>query len=511
MPPSAPIIVIGAGHNGLTAAAYLAKAGRRVLVVEARHLPGGIAATETLIPGYRFNTGFSNTAALLPRITEDLQLKKHGYSPLRPPAALYAARPGGGFALDGTGQPAFHQPDASQDFEKTQDFVRHVERMAGILAAIFPLSPPPLKGGWSLDELWPWVGPALKVRGLGKRDMMDFIRILPMSAREFLDEWFTDDGIKGPFALLGSMGQMNGPLGAGSTLNLLYHLAGGFQPVFASGGAGSLSAALHKAVLAFGGEVRLGTRIAGISLENGQAAGVITRDGETIPASQVVSSLDPRRTLHELVGARHLPVAFNRRLNNLRLRGSTATVHFALRRLPDFQTDPRHLTGWIAFCPGIMTLEKAYDAAKYGRLPENPALLGTIPTLLDSSLAPDTHHTMSLIVRYTPHNLRDGDLDALTERVIRTIETAVPDFRETVIASHTIDPGDYAQIYGLSEGAWTHGQLALDQILFMRPVPGWAQYRTPIPNLVLCGSGSHPGGGITGAPGANAARTILDE
>jgi phytoene dehydrogenase-like protein len=308
---------------------------------------------------------------------------------------------------------------------------------------------------------------------------------------------------------MASVGAFLGPYGSGSTLGLLYACTGGFSPVFARGGAGSLSQALHGAVTGAGGEVRFGTDVREIVLTDGHAAGVVTAGGERIEASAVVSSLDPQTTFRGLLPPGALPVRFSRRLDRIRFKGSTATVHFALDHIPDFGLEPEFLDGWITVCPSVEHLERAYDDAKYGRLSARPALLVAIPSILDPSLAENGRHTLTAIVRYAPYPLADGDLEALPERVTDALESCAPDFRSAVLDVRAIGPADYERNYGLTQGGWMHGQMGLDQQLIMRPVPGWSDYRTPVSDLWLCGSGSHPGGGITCAPGQNAAREIL--
>ncbi len=506
-----PIIVIGAGHNGLTTGAYLAKSGHKVLIYESRNIVGGIAATEPIFPGYRFNTGFANTATYLQQAVRELALESYGFKQRRANTAFYAALPGReGFALDGRGKLASGKRSNPGDVEKLEAFVDFVLRNAGVFAAMLPLTPPDIKSGFSFKDLWPWMRVALKVRGLGKREMMDFLRVLPMSARELLDEWFSDEDIRGAFALFSVIGAHLGPLGSGTAANMLYNFTGGFAPSFAVGGAGSLSEALERAIEANGGEIYKESTITEILLDNGRVAGIRTAGGETVPAKRVVSSVDPIQTFFRLVGSRHLPVKFSRRLQNVRMRGTSATVHFAMKDLPDFGVDQSYLDGWITFSPGLMHVERAYDDAKYGRVSRNPALLAAIPSLFDRSMAPDGHHAMSVLVRYAPCNLREEDYSGLLESVIATIEASAPGFRKVIVESKLITPDDYAQEYGLTDGAWMHGQMGLDQLIFMRPVAGWARYTTPVEGLFLCGSGTHPGGGITGAPGFNAARELMN-
>ncbi|HLF91561.1 MAG TPA: NAD(P)/FAD-dependent oxidoreductase, partial [Anaerolineales bacterium] len=263
-----------------------------------------------------------------------------------------------------------------------------------------------------------------------------------------------------------------------------------------------------------GTEVRLGVGVKQILVENGTVKGVVTASGETFTAPVVVSSADPRHTLFDLVGAHHLPVRIMRRVRNIRYRGSTATVHFVLRELPDLgQATTDQITGFIAICPSLKYLERAYDDAKYGRFSEHPALLAHLPTMQGDRFAPGRKQVLSVMVRYAPYCLKEGDWDeqkaALEKVVLETLAEYAPGLPELVEQTYTITPLDYEREYGLAEGHWMHGQMGLDQLLMMRPVPGWGQYRMPVEGLFLCGSGTHPGGGVTGAPGMNAAREVL--
>ena len=513
MPSTAPIIVLGAGHNGLTAAAYLAKQGRRVLVLERREITGGIAATEALIPGCQFNTGFTNMAGISPDIVRDLRLEAHGFEPLRPLTALTAVGPNGPIALDAGGgiRLGAGRLEEPGEAERLITLVEKLDRYSEVFARLMGITPPNVKQPLGAAVVLPWARLGFDVRRQGGREMTDLLRILPMSVREFLDESLSSTTLKGSLAVFASLGAFLGPYGSGSTLNLLYRFAGGFGPIFARGGAGQLSEALRNAVVDAGGEVRPGTAVRKIVVENGCAAGVITGNGEQIAASSVVSSLDPRTTFNDLLPPGQLPVKFSRRIDRIRFKGSTATLHFSLDRVPDFGATPEYLDGWITVCPSVEHLEHAYDDAKYGRISKRPALLAAIPSILDPGLAEPGRHTLTAVVRYAPYHLREGGYERLPEIVMDTLTECAPDFRDAVVDYRMITPRDYESEYGLAEGAWMHGQMGLDQQLIMRPVPGWSDYRTPVAGLWLSGSGSHPGGGITCAPGRNAAREILNE
>ena len=511
MPPTAPIIVLGAGHNGLTAAAYLANRGQPVLVFEKRDHPGGIAATEPLIPGFRFNTGFADISGIPTDIIKDLRLESNGLEPLHPSTALAVLGPTGPVAIDASGGTRTGGERLGDDDEpgRLAALVGRLESYGGLISRLMGLTPPNVKGPLGAGEVLPWARLGLDVRRMGGREMTDLLRILPMSVREFLDECLTSERLKGSLAVFASLGAFLGPYGSGSALNLLYRFAGGFGPVFARGGAGALAEALRAAVVASGGEIRTGMGVREIVVADGRAAGVVTDSGEHIEAAAVISSLDPHTTFCSLLEPGLLPVKFSRRVDRIRFKGSTATVHFALDRIPDFGLDPEHLDGWITICPSVSYLERAYDDAKYGRISSQPALLAAIPSLKDSGLAPPGRHTLTALVRYAPYHLREGGYDRLPDLVMQTLGEHAPGFKDAVADYRMITPHDYETHYSLTEGAWMHGQMGLDQQLIMRPVPGWSGYRSPVPGLWLCGSGSHPGGGITCAPGRNAAREIL--
>jgi phytoene dehydrogenase-like protein len=341
-----------------------------------------------------------------------------------------------------------------------------------------------------------------------------------MPVRDFLDEWFESEALKGALAVPALAGGMPGPFAAGTTLMMAYQQLGGANGGYRSGrfvqgGTGRLSTILAETARGVTADIVLGARVERIVLDDERARGVVLSSGEAIAANLVVSSVDPRRTFFQLVGGRHLQPSFMREVRNIRYGGVTAKVNLALNGLPSFRgaNDFQRLTGFIVVAPSLQYLERAWDAAKYGRISERPVLEATIPSLLDASLAPEEHHVMSINVWYAPYHLADGDWDGqrevLGERVVETLSRYAPDLPERIIHRQVLTPLDLEREYGLTEGQSHHGQMGLDQLLFMRPVSGYARYRTPFENLFLCGAGAHPGGGVTGAPGYNAAREIL--
>jgi phytoene dehydrogenase-like protein len=517
------IIIIGAGHNGLVTAAYLAKAGRKVLVLEKRPVVGGAAATEEVFPGFKFNTGAHDAGLFRPEIVKELKLEKHGLSFIKPEAAVFAPRLSGiPLMLWRNSQrnlaeiTLLSQHDAGQ----YPAFLEKVRGLSAILQEILLLKPPDLTK-ISPIALMPWLQVALKVRNMGDREMMDFLRILPMTAKEFLDEWFKTDLLKGVLGAPGIFGGMPGPQGAGTTFLMLYHYlgrrsGGPMSSQFVSGGIGRLSECLASAARSYGAEIVTGTAVSKITLDefHETATGVVLEDGREISAAGIVSNADPRRTYFDLVGGDVLSPRLVRSVRNIRYKGMTAKVNLALDGLPAFKDvdSEQQIQGHIFISPSLDYLERAWDDAKYGRISKKPFLDVVIPSLLDGSLAPTGKHVMSITVLYAPYHLRDSnwemERDGLGDQVIKKLAQYAPDLPGLVRGCQVITPLDWEREYGLTEGSIYHGQMGLDQLLFMRPFPGYAEYQTAIKNLFLCGAGTHPGGGLTGAPGYNAAKEV---
>ena len=345
---------------------------------------------------------------------------------------------------------------------------------------------------------------------------MDFLRVLPMAVSDYLDEWFESEALKGVLGAPGVAGSSQGPRAAGTALMFLYQHICGFQSSrFVTGGMGRLSAALAGSARENGAEIRTAAPVERILLEDGRAVGVALKDGTEIRAATVASSADPRRTFLELVGPQKLDPEFIRKVRNIIYRGTTAKVNLALSGMPEFkgQTELEQLGGHIRICPSLEYLERAYDCAKYGRISAEPYLDIVIPTIHDPSLAPDGQHVMSIAMQYAPYALSDGEWngqrEALGDKIVETLAGYAPNIKDLVLHRQVITPLDWEATYGLTEGSIYQGQMGLDQLLVMRPVAGWSRYHTPIEGLYLCGAGSHPGGGVSGAPGYNAAREIL--
>ena len=516
-------IIIGGGHNGLTTAAYLAKAGHKVLVLERRAVLCGAAATEELTPGFHFNTGSSHAGLLLPQIVDDLNLHSHGLEFLDSPVAAYAPRSDGRaltlFRDSGLNQSEIAQ-FSKQDAEAYPEFIRLLSKLTSVLRNILTRTPPDPMAA-SLKDLIPWLRPALQAKRLGDEDLMELLRIIPMTTKELLDEWFESDTLKGLLGMPSVTGSMQGPQASGTAFMLLYQQLGaangGFQSSrFVKGGVGQVSAALAKAAQAYKTKIRTAAAVAEIIVEDGRAVGVRLEDDETIKANIIISNASPRHTLFELSSPSNLPVKTMQRVRNIRYRGSTAKVLLALDDLPLFNSSPpslEHLSGHIVIAPSLDYIERAYDNAKYGRISKNPVLDITIPSISDDSIAPAGKHVMEITFRYAPYALQDSDWDkqkeALGQLAVNTLAAYAPDINDLILHQHVITPLDYERDYGLPEGSIFHGQMGLDQLLFMRPIAGYAQYQSPIENLYLCGAGTHPGGGLTGAPGYTAAREVI--
>jgi phytoene dehydrogenase-like protein len=516
-------IVIGGGHNGLVAAAYLARAGRRVLVLERRGQVGGGASTEEALPGYRTDLGAHTVTRLHPAVVKDLRLAARGVELLACEPALFAPGPDGAclvLARDARKAAAAIGRLSPSDSARWAEFVAFVARAAGFLRSLYD-RPPPDPLARDSAELIDMARIALRLRRLGRRRMTELLRVLPMTAAELLDEWFESDLLKGALAARGVRGLFQGPMASGTAYLFLHHQVGTREGVWQGGalvrgGVGELSRALAEAAHERGAEIRTGAPVESVLVKDGRATGVALADGTEIEAARVVSGLDPRRTFLDLVGAAQLDPDFVRGVRNIKFRGALARVNLALGELPNFACQPgagEHLRGVIVIAPSVEYVERAHDDAKYGGVSRAPYLEAVIPSLADPTRAPDGKHLMSVLVQYAPYGLEggwnDAQREALADRVVETLAEWAPNVASAVIDRHVLTPHDLEQTFGLTEGNICHGEMTLDQLLFMRPVPGWSRYRTPIAGLYLCGAGTHPGGGVSGAPGYHAARAIL--
>lgn len=518
------LILIGGGVNGLVAAAYLAKAGVKVLVLEARDMLGGLAGAGEPIPGFRCDVGGSDAGWLLPDIAADLQLGAAGLELVSPQACVFSPQEGGR-ALTLWADPTRTVEEigrfSAEDAHRWPEFTAQVARFAGVLEALYAIAPPevPDPPGRDLGTL---LRLALRLRRLGKREMVEFLRVAPMSVAEWLDDWFKSDALKGALGAGGITRIFQGPRGAGTAYVFLHHQVG--RPAgalrgthYVKGGPGALASILAQVARGYGAEIRTTAPVREIVVRDGKTIGVALETGEHLAARQVVSSADPRRTFCRMLDAGQLDPEFLRAVKNIKCRGAVATVHLALSELPRFPgATEEALGGAITVAPSLDYLEHAYDDAKYGAVSRRPYLEARIPTLLDPSAAPAGKHLVTAQLQYAPYQLRpggwnDGARDHVAQLAIETLSAYAPNVRASVIGRHVVTPKDLEDRYGVTEGNAYHGELTLDQILFMRPVAGWARYRTPIAGLYLCGAGTHPGGGLAGAAGRNAARELLQE
>lgn len=522
-------VVIGGGHNGLVAAAYLGKAGLKVAVFERRAALGGAASTEEIFPGFRADLGSFDAGRLMKQVISDLGLEGFDLKLVGPPVLAYAPQSAGpALALwrevDKT--QAEIARFSKQDAERYPDFAQQMVRKAHFLQDLWTLAPPNLPD-LDVRELLPWLGAGRRLRGMGKREMMELLRVLPMPISDYLDEWFESPLVKGILGGPGLLGVSQGPRSPGTMLNLLYATLGAQAGHtrschYVHAGLGQLAQALASAGQARGVEIYTGCEVQSIQIEAGRAAGVVLADGRRVGARALLSSAPPRHTFFDLVGTEALEVRFVREVKNIRYQGSLTRMILALDGLPRFRSASAResgikegtlLSGRIVICPDLDYLERAYDQAKYGAFSRQPYLEMSIPTLLDASLAPPGKHLLLINVQYTPYHLADGDWDQrrneLGEIVLGILEDLAPGLSNLILHQEILTPLDLERRLGLPEGCIYHGQMSLDQQLFMRPVPGFGGYRTPIDGLFLCGVGAHPGAGVTGAPGHNAAREVI--
>ena len=519
------VIVIGGGHNGLVAAAYLARAGRKVLVLERRPLVGGACVTEEVFPGYRVSTAAYLVSLLQERVVRDLDLRRFGYEVIPKDPASFSPFPDGRYL--------FLYPDqrrtceavarfSGRDAERYPAYEAFIERAARFTERLL-LEPPPNVPPRQLAD-WLALGRlGWRVLRLDPPQLGRLARLFTASARDVLDDWFESDPLKVALATDGVIGINGGPATPGTGYVLLHHLLGGVGGVrglwgFVRGGMGALSEALARAACAAGADIRTGAEVKHVLVRDGRAHGVALRDGAEYHARVVVSNADPKRTFLGLVGRQHLPPEFAEQIDAFKCEGTSFKLNLALGELPSYTAlpgtslGPQH-RGTTHICPSLDDLERAWDDAKYGRPSREPLLEITLPTAYDPGLAPPGKHLMSIFAQYAPYRLCAGswhqERSRFVERVIDLLAQYAPNMRGAIEHVHALSPLDLEEEYGLSGGNIFHGELSLDQLFCFRPVAGWARYATPIRDLYLCGSGTHPGGGVTGAPGHNAAREIL--
>jgi phytoene dehydrogenase-like protein len=524
VPSPIDAIVIGAGHNGLTAAAYLARAGRRVLVLERRHVVGGAAVTEEIHPGFKYSVCSYVVSLLRPEIIRELDLAAHGLEIL-PLDGTFTPMPDGDHLWRTDDHARTYREIARhsrRDAEVYDEYGRAMVEMGRFAKAILAMTPPdPFSR--RLRDLAPLAALARRFRDLPDADRYNQLQLLTMSAVDFLDQWFETDVLKATMSASGIIGTFQGVRSPGTAYVLLHHYMGDIDGAFRSwglsrGGTGQVSQAIASAATAAGAEIRLSAPVSRILVQGGRATGVVLENGDELRAKTILSSVDPRLTFMTMVGESHLPAEFVEDIRRYKFRGSSGKVNLALDGLPDFTAMPGagpHLRGAISISPSVDYMERAYDDAKYGRYSREPYIDIVIPSLTDPSVAPPGKHVMSCFVQYAPYDLREGSWDdhreAFGDTVVDTICRFAPNLRDRILHRQVLTPLDLEREFGLSEGNIFQGELTLEQLFFLRPAPGWADYRTPIRGLYLCGSATHPGGGIMAAPGRNAAIRALRE
>jgi phytoene dehydrogenase-like protein len=549
MPDTRDVIIVGAGHNALVTAFYLARGGLKPLLLERRPVAGGAAITDEFHPGFKCSTLAHSAGPMLPDIVQEMKLERHGLRMISPEPRVFAPSPEGRSLLLYSNPTRSVQEIArlsSKDAQKYPEFAFTLERLAIFMGKLLEAAPPALDG-LSAGDLIRFLSTGRDFRSLGRPDMFRILQWIPMPVADLVGDWFESELLRATIAARGVFGTFLGPRSPGSSAVLLLRAASEPHPAgagsYPKGGMGSLTQAMASAALEAGAELRTEAEVDEIVIKDGLARGVVLSSGEEIAARVIVSGADPKRTFGRLVSPAHLDPSFLVKVRNYRCQGTAAKVNLALAGLPTFKALARAagasgagaapagsksaqdlsfpLAGRIHIGPAVDYLERAFDDAKYGRFSRQPYLDILIPSLLDSSLAPAGQHVMSIYAQFAPFKLSASENDSnadwnsqregLGDTVIKTLSAYAPDRPGLILQRQVITPFDLEQIYGLTGGHIFHGELALDQLFSMRPLLGWSRYRTPVRGLYLCGSGTHPGTGLTGASGANAAREILKD
>jgi phytoene dehydrogenase-like protein len=520
------IAVVGAGPNGLVAACYLAKAGFKPVVLERRDKVGGLAVTEEFAPGFRCSSVLHVAGPFLPSVAKDLGLAGHGLSWIQSEVRVLASGlDGKGIRLYGDAQRTAAELEkvSPHDAKGYLAFQESLTRIGRVLEPLMTMTPPSIDDP-SFGEMWEMFGVGRRFRALPRRDAFRLLRWGPMAVADLVSEFFENELLRAAIAARGIYGCFAGPWSAGTSLGVLLQAASDANAAGPSaipqGGMGALTQALAAAAKALGAEIRTNAEVARIQTKDGAATGVVLASGEEITTRAVVSNADPKRTLLGLVDPVDLDPDFIQRVKNYRAQGALAKVHLALSELPDFpaaNNGASALSGRIHVGPDVDYLERAYDAAKYGDFSPHPYCDVTIPSMTDTALAPGGKHVMSIVAQYAPYKLKSASWkdaakrEALGDAVVQTVAAHAPGLEKAIVGRQILTPLDLEETYGLTGGHAFHGETTLDQVFTMRPLLDWAQYRTPVRGLFLCGSGTHPGGGVTGAPGANAAREVASE
>lgn len=515
------IIVVGGGINSLVTASILGKAGKKVLVLEARDQVGGMASTTEFAPGFKCNVINDIVKWIDPRIMKALDLETHSLKLIYLDLVRIALGDKNKhieFHRDPQQTAASIETYSETDAKVWLVFSEYIQKLAHFLEKLYELTPPvlPNVGLKEVLEMRTMLGPITKH---GTRGLVDLMRVVPMMIPELMDEWFENELLRGAVATAGIHHLSFGPFAAATGYNLLHqhvHSGGVFHNAqFVKGGTVGFANALRSSAESYGVEVQTGTKVKSINVKNSNCSGVTLTNGESVTADQIVSGLDPNNTFINLVGPSNLNPNFSTQLNNIRYRGSTVRIHFALNGLPKLRgVSPDQMGTIFSIAPSIEYLERASDSVKYGRVAENPYVEFTIPSILNPDFAPAGKHVFSSTVQYAPYHLRGqrwtNELKSkLKNNVVRVLENYCPEFSSIIESSSVLSPVDLENQFGLKEGNLNHGEMTLDQFMFMRPTISSAQYKTPIENLFLCGPGTHPGGGLHGTNGFNAAREIL--
>ena len=517
-------IIVGGGHNGLVNGAYLAKAGLRTLILERRHLVGGAAITEELHPGFSFTTFSYGLSLIRPEIIQELDLVRHGFMPLLM-NSTFAPMENGDYLLLGQDRDANIREisrHSKADADAMDRYEYDISRVQQFIKPLFDSMPPNIFGTSPQDR----EDVAGLLAHLGKADkkvVHDAVRLITGSAADFLDDYFESDIVKGLIASSGIIGTKVGPMSQGSGLVLLFMSMGEHDGIMGSwsfhkGGNGGFTQVLARAAESYGAEIRLDAPVSHVMVSGGRATGVALTDGTEFTAPVVVSSLDPRRTFLQLVDPRELPTDLVENIERLRFQGTASKVNFALDAAPHFPALPGRTDqyqGFVNIGPSIEYLERAFDPAKYGWYSEKPYIDACIQSFIDPDMAPAGKHVMSCFVMYTPYELKGSDWDTerqnLGDTVQRHLDSYFPGFSDLVLHREVVTPLDIERVTGLSEGNIYAGEFLAPQMYFFRPAPGWSQYRTPIEGYYQCGSGTHPGGCVIGAPGRLASQQVLKD
>ncbi len=516
------VIVIGGGHNGLVNAAYLARAGKKVLVLEQRHVLGGAAVTEEIFPGFQFSVCSYVVSLLRPEIIRDLDLPRHGLEIL-PLDGTFTPMPNGDYLWRVNDHAKTRREivrHSRVDAEAYEEFGKAMVQMCRFVKPLLSMTPPD-PASLHPRDLQKLLFLTRRFQALSADDRYNLVQLMTMSAADFLDQWFETDVLKATMSASGIIGTFLGVRSPGTAYVLLHHYMGEIDGAFRAwgfsrGGTGAISNAIAAAAREAGVEIRTQAPVAKILLKNGRATGVVLGNGEEIQAAVVSSSVDPNLTFLKMIAPGELPGEFLDEVRRYKYRGSSGKVNLALDALPDFTCLPGpglHLRGAISVSPSVEYMERAYDQAKYGEFSRRPYIDVVIPSLTDPSVAPPGKHVLSCFVQYAPYSLKEGNWDenreAFGDTVIDTLAQFAPNLKKIIIGRQVLTPLDIERMIGLTQGNIFQGELSLEQLFFLRPVPGWAKYRTPVRNLYMCGSATHPGGGIMGAPGRLAAMEIL--